>query len=49
MNYSDAYRAAYNVRKMAEKTINDEASKLAKDPDITVKDLPDIRAGNPAV
>lgn len=34
MNYSDAYRNAYNCKKMTDKTINDTASKLKDNPDI---------------
>ena len=31
MNYSDAYRSAYNTDKMSDKTINEKASLLASD------------------
>ena len=34
MNYSDAYRNAYNCKNMSDKTINDTASKLKDNPEI---------------
>ncbi|MGI6029626.1 MAG: terminase small subunit [Candidatus Heteroscillospira sp.] len=43
MNYSDAYRSSYSVKRMSDKTINDEASKLMNNPDITQR-IAELRA-----
>ena len=37
MNYSDAYRNAYNAEKMSDKTINESASRLLADPKVTAR------------
>jgi phage terminase small subunit len=37
MNYSDAYRSAYNTDKMTDKTVNEKASILAKEDKITAR------------
>jgi hypothetical protein len=46
MNYSDAYRSAYDTRKMSDKTVNEKAS-LLKDEDkirTRIKELRDMSA-----
>lgn len=37
MNYSDAYRSAYNTDRMTDKTVNEKASILAKEDKITAR------------
>lgn len=37
MNYSDAYRSAYNTERMTDKTVNEKASILAKGDKITAR------------
>lgn len=37
MNYSDAYRSAYNCKRMSETTINNEAYKLMQNHEITTR------------
>ena len=39
MNYSDAYRSAYNTDKMSDKTINEKASLLASDDKVRARML----------
>ena len=45
-SYTDAYRSAYKTKRMTDKTINEEASRLKDNPKITarVKELRDIAA-----
>ena len=43
MNYSDAYRAAYNTKKMSDKTVNEKAS-LLKDNDKVWARIEELRA-----
>ena len=46
MTYTDAYRSAYKTKRMTEKSINEEASRLKDNPKITarIKELRDIAA-----
>ena len=37
MNYSDAYRSAYNCKRMSDTTINNNAWKLMQDNEITTR------------
>lgn len=37
MNYSDAYRNSYSTKRMSDKVINDEASKLKDHPDVALR------------
>ena len=43
MNFSDAYRSAYSVKRMSDKSIWDAASKLKKNPEVAqrIKELKD--------
>ncbi len=46
MSYTDAYRSAYKTKRMTDKTINEEASRLKDNPKITarIKELRDLAA-----
>lgn len=46
MNYSDAYRSAYNTSRMTDKSVWEKASELAKDVKVTarVRELRDMAA-----
>lgn len=43
MNYTDAYRSVYDVSRMADKTVNEKASRLASDDKVRAR-MQELRA-----